>query len=45
MTVEKFLEKLLDAFSVAVLNSVLNNERSAVLPFFFHEVSNGVLLC
>lgn len=35
MTVEKFLEKLLDAFSVAVLNSVLNNERSAVLPFFF----------
>jgi len=36
VAVEKFSEKLLDAFSVAVLNSMVNNEqRSAVLPFFF----------
>lgn len=36
MAVEKFSEKLLDVSSVAVLNSVVNNEqRSAVLPFFF----------
>lgn len=40
VAVEKFSEKLLDAFSVAVLNSMVNNEVCCA-AIFFHGVVNG----